>query len=69
MINIDNINKTLNGMFNNAEKEYGLGQFYRYDPFKPNCKVLLVDLISAINPYIAPGPQRACRITLELVGA
>jgi hypothetical protein len=49
MINIDNINKTLNDMFNNAEKEYGLERIYRYDPFKTNCQVLLVDLISAIN--------------------
>ena len=36
-------------MFNNAEKEYGLERIYRYDPFKTNCQVLLVDLISAIN--------------------
>ena len=49
MINIDNINHTLNDMFNNAEKEYGLERLYRYDPFKTNCQVLLVDLISAIN--------------------
>jgi hypothetical protein len=49
MINIDNINKTLNDMFNNAENEYGLERIYRYDPFKTNCQVLLVDLISAIN--------------------
>ena len=49
MINIDNIENTLNDMFNNAEKEYGLERVYRYNPFKTNCQMLLVDLISAIN--------------------
>ena len=49
MINIDNINKTLNDMFNNAEKEYGLERIYRYNAFKTNCQVLLIDLISAID--------------------
>jgi len=49
MINIDNIENTLNDMFNNAEKEYGLERIYRYNPFKTNCQMLLVDLISAIN--------------------
>ena len=36
-------------MFNIAEKEYGLERIFRYDPFKTNCQMLLVDLISAIN--------------------
>ena len=49
MINIDNINHTLNDMFNNAEKEYGLERLYRYDPFKTNCQMLLVDLLTSIN--------------------
>jgi len=49
MINIDNIENTLNDMFNNAEREYRLERIYRYDPFKTNCQMLLVDLISAIN--------------------
>jgi hypothetical protein len=49
MINIDNIDSTLNDMFNNAEQKYGLERIYRYDPFKTNCQMLLVDLISAIN--------------------
>ena len=49
MINISNIDNTLNDMFSNAEKEYGLERIYRYDPFKTNCQVLLVDLISAID--------------------
>lgn len=49
MINIDNINNTLNDMFINAEREYGLERIYRYNPFNTNCQMLLVDLISAIN--------------------
>ncbi len=49
MINIDNIDNTLNDMFNNAEREYGLERIYRYNAFKTNCQMLLVDLISAIN--------------------
>jgi hypothetical protein len=49
MINIDNINNTLNDMFHNAEIKNGLERIYRYDPFKTNCQVLLYDLIDAIN--------------------
>jgi hypothetical protein len=49
MINIENIENTLNDMFENAEKEYGLERIYRYNAFKTNCQMLLVDLISAIN--------------------
>jgi hypothetical protein len=49
MINIDNIDNTLNDMFNNAEREYGLERIYRYNAFKTNFQMLLVDLISAIN--------------------
>jgi len=49
MKSIDNINNTLNDMFEISEKEYGLERIYRYDPFKTNCQMLLVDLISAIN--------------------
>jgi hypothetical protein len=49
MKSIDNINNTLNDMFNNAEQKYGLERIYRYNPFNTNCQMLLVDLISAIN--------------------
>jgi hypothetical protein len=49
MINITDINNTLNDMFDNAEKLYGNERIYRYDPFKTNCQVLLIDLLTAIN--------------------
>ena len=49
MINITDINNTLNDMFDNAEKMYGGERLYRYDPFKTNCQVLLIDLLTAIN--------------------
>ena len=49
MINITDIDNTLNDMFDNAEKLYGNERIYRYDPFKTNCQVLLIDLLTAIN--------------------
>ena len=49
MINIDNIKNTLNDMFEFSERLYGLERIYRYDPFKTNCQVLLVDLLSSID--------------------
>jgi len=49
MINIDNIENTLNDMFEFSERLYGLERIYRYDPFKTNCQVLLVDLLSSID--------------------
>ena len=47
--NITDIDNTLNDMFDNAEKLYGNERIYRYDPFKTNCQVLLIDLLTAIN--------------------
>ena len=49
MINITDINNTLNDMFDNAEKIYGGERIYRYNPFKTNCQMLLIDLLTAIN--------------------
>ena len=49
MINITDINNTLNDMFNNAEKLYGCERIYRYDPFKSNCQMLLKDFLTALN--------------------
>ena len=49
MINITDIDNTLNDMFDNAEKLFGGERLYRYDPFKTNCQVLLIDLLTAIN--------------------
>ena len=49
MININNINNTLNDMFNNAEKEYGLERIYRYDPFNTNFGVFYHYTISIMN--------------------
>ena len=49
MINITDIDNTLNDMFDNAEKIYGGERIYRYDPFKTNCQMLLIDLLTAIN--------------------
>ena len=49
MINIDNIENTLNDMFEFSERLYGVERIYRYDPFKTNCQMLLVDLLSSID--------------------
>ena len=49
MINITDINNTLNEMFDNAEALYGNERIYRYNPFKTNCQMLLKDLLTAIN--------------------
>ena len=54
MINIDNIKNTLNDMFEFSERLYGLERIYRYDPFKTNCQVLLVDLLSSIDKINPP---------------
>ena len=54
MINIDNIKNTLNDMFEFSERLYGLERIYRYDPFKTNCQVLLVDLLSSIDKITPP---------------
>ena len=49
MINIDNIENTLNDMFEFSERLYGLERIYRYNPFNTNCQMLLVDLLSSID--------------------
>ena len=41
MINIDNIENTLNDMIEFSERLYGLERIYRYDPFKTNCQMMI----------------------------
>ena len=46
---IDNIDYTLNEMFDRAEKLVGLENLYRYSAFENNCQVFLITLLKAID--------------------